>query len=377
MKFTLSSAEFLKALNVVSGAVPSKSTLPILSCILFERDEETIRLSATDLEISIIEKLPVQFETNGATAQSNRVAVPAKRLLDTLRALPDIPIQFSADDAFNVLLTTDQGHYKMVGFDGADYPALPDLSATPAIQTDAGLLRRAIQKTSFAVSKDALRPAMMGIYFQIGPDEGRAVATDGHRLVKLQLDDMTSDEALNFIVPEKALALAGRIAAEGDCSITVDAGYVGFDFGDSKVLARIIDESYPNYEAVIPLDNERRMTVSRDAMLAAVRRVGLYSSSMTNQIRLSLQPNQVEISAEDIERSSEAKETVRCEYDSEPMVIGFNAVYLNEVLGNVDAEDVVFEFSSPNRAGVVTPAEQSEGERILMLIMPVMLNTYA
>ncbi|HET6566367.1 MAG TPA: DNA polymerase III subunit beta [Rhodothermales bacterium] len=377
MKFTVSSAEFLKALNVVSGAVPSKSTLPILSCILFERAEDAIRLSATDLEISIIQSLPVQFETNGATAQSNRIAVPAKRLLDTLRALPDIPIQFSADDEFNVLLTTDQGRYKMVGFDGADYPALPDLSGTPAIQTDAGLLRRAIQKTSFAVSKDALRPAMMGIYFQIGPEQGRAVATDGHRLVKLQVDDLTSDEALNFIVPEKALGLTGRIAAEGDCSITVDGGYVGFDFGDSKVLARIIDETYPNYEAVIPLDNERRMTVSRDAMLAAVRRVGLYSSSMTNQIRLSLQPNQVEISAEDIERSSEAKETVQCEYDSEPMVIGFNAVYLNEVLGNVDAEDVVFEFSSPNRAGVVTPAEQEEGERILMLIMPVMLNTYA
>jgi len=376
MKFTVSSAEFLKALNVVGGAVPSKSTLPILSCILFEKADDVVRLSATDLEISIIQHLPVQFETNGAQGRGERVAVPAKRLLDTLRALPDIPVHFSADEDFNLLLTTDQGRYKMVGFDGADYPALPDLSENRRIQLDAGVLKRAINKTSFAVSKDALRPAMMGIYFQIGPEEGRAVATDGHRLVRLKLDGMTSGQQTNFIVPEKALALAGRVA-EGECSIAVDNGYVGFDFGRSIVLARIIDETYPNYEAVIPIDNERRLTVNRDAMLSAVRRVGLYSSTMTNQIRISAQHNKVEISAEDIERSSEAKETVLCDYDSDPLVIGFNAAYLTEVLSNVDSEDVVLEFSSPNRAGVVTPAEQEPGEEMLMLIMPVMLNTYA
>jgi DNA polymerase-3 subunit beta len=188
---------------------------------------------------------------------------------------------------------------------------------------------------------------------------------------------MTSEQPANFIVPEKALSLAGRIATDGECSISVDSGYVGFDFGRSIVLARIIDETYPNYEAVIPIDNERRMTVNRDAMLSAVRRVGLYSSTMTNQIRISAQHNKVEISAEDIERSSEAKETVICDYDSEPLVIGFNAAYLTEVLSNIDSEDVVFEFSSPNRAGVVTPGEQAPSEQILMLIMPVMLNTYA
>lgn len=377
MKFSASSADLLKALTTVGGAVPSKSTLPILECILFEQLDDTgLRLSATDLEISIVQRINVQFESNG-TGDGQRIAVPAKRLLDTLRALPELPIQFTADDEFHVVLKTEMGEYKMVGHDGADYPALPDLDPEQRIETEGALLRRAIQKTSFAVSKDALRPAMMGIYFQIGEDRGRAVATDGHRLVKLQLDGMTAEKQVDFIVPEKAMALAGKVVTDEHCTIMVDEGYVGFDFGNSRILARLIDEAYPNYEAVIPVENDKRMIVNRDSMLAAVKRVGLYSSSMTNQIRLSLNPDKVEVSAEDIERSSEAHETVRCEYDSEPMVIGFNSVYLTEVLSHIDAEEAVFEFSSPNRAGVVTPEEQEEGESVLMLIMPVMLNTYA
>lgn len=376
MKFSASSADLLKALQTVSGAVPTKSTLPILECILFEADVHTLRLSATDLEISIRQKISVTLEKSDRAVPS-RVAVPAKRLLDTLRALPETPVEFTVDEEYNVTLKTAQGRYKMVGFDGADYPALPDLAETTRIETSGSLLKRAIQKTGFAVSRDALRPAMMGIYFQIGPDGGKAVATDGHRLVKLSLDRMTSVEPVSFIVPEKAVGLASRVATDEPCFVLVDGGYVAFDFGRSRVLARLIDESYPNYQAVIPVENERRLTVSRDSMLAAVKRVALYSSSMTNQIRLSLAADNVRISAEDIERASEAQETVACEYDSDDMVIGFNAVYLTEVLSNIDCDEVQFEFSSPNRAGIVIPMEQKDGESMMMLIMPVMLNTYA
>ncbi len=376
MKFTASSADLLKALTTVGGAVPAKSAMPILECILFEQADDRLRLSATDLEISIVQNIAVQFEQNGA-AGGQRVAVPARRLLDTLRALPDLPVQFTSDGDFNVTLKTDQGRYKMVGYDGADYPALPELSGGQTIETDAALLKRAIGKASFAVSKDALRPAMMGIYFQITPEEGRAVATDGHRLVRMTLTGMTAEEPVNFIVPEKALGLAGRVATDGMCTIRVGDGYVGFAFDHSDVIARMIDESYPNYEAVIPLENDRRMTVGKQSLLAAVKRVALYTSSTTRQIRLAIETDKVDISAEDIERSSEAKETVVADYSGEPMVIGFNADYLTEVLGNLDSEDVVMEFSSPNRAGVVTPGEQAEGEDLLMLIMPVMLNTYA
>jgi DNA polymerase-3 subunit beta len=376
MKFTVSSADLLEALNTVKGAVPSKSTLPILECILFEQDGDALKLSATDLEISIVQKLPVQFETNG-TPEEARIAVPSKRLLDTLRALPDVPLEFTANSDFEITLETDKGHYKMVGHDGADYPELPTLSGEQHIMAEGTLLQRAIQKTSFAVSKDALRPAMMGVYFQIDADGTRTVATDGHRLVKLDLDGIASTEDLDFIVPEKAMKLAGRVADDEACTIQMDDGHVGFDFGSARVLARLIDETYPNYEAVIPDENDRTLTISRDSMLNAVKRVGLYSSSMTNQIRLAIESDRVTISAEDIERSSEAEEVVSCDYDAEDMTIGFNSNYLTEVLSNLDADEVIFKLSSPNRAGIVFPLEQNEDENILMLIMPVMLNTYA
>lgn len=377
MKFSVNSADLLRALTTVSGAVPTKSTLPILESVLFERDGDALRLCATDLEVAIVQRLAVQFEGE-VTDRADRIAVPAKRLLDTVRALPELPVEFSSDDDHQIVLKTDQGRYQMIGHDGGDYPAIPELEADAQVDVDDALVKRAIQKTSFAVSKDALRPAMMGIYFQIGPDGGRTVATDGHRLVRMNMEALKADEPLSFIVPEKALGLAARSAGQGaGCKIRVSQSHVGFDFGATQVRARLIDESYPNYEAVIPKENERTMTVGRDAMLAAAKRVSLYSSNMTNQIRLELSEGTVKIAAEDIERSSQAHETVLCEYDSEPMTIGFNANYLTEVLSNVSAEDIVFAFSSPNRAGVVTPGDQPSGEDILMLIMPVMLNTYA
>lgn len=378
MEFTVASGALLKALTIVGGAVPTKSTMAILECILFERADDELRLSATDLEISIVQQLPVQFRGIVGSAPE-RVAVPARRLLDTLRALPDLPVTFHSDPEQQIELRTDQGRYKMIGFDGADYPALPRLEDVHEVETQTSVLRRAIAKTSFAVSRDALRPAMMGVYFQLNPERGRVVSSDGHRLVKLELDALRAERPLHVIVPEKALALVARVAAPEDaaCRLRVGSGYVGFDFERARVLGRLIDEPYPNYEAVIPLDNERRLVVNREALLAAVRRVALYASSVTQQVRLSLEDHRLSISAEDLERASEARETVLCEYDSEPMQIGFNSVYLAEVLSNIDSEDVVMEFSSPNRAGIVMPAEAQEGERMLMLIMPVMLNTYA
>ena len=374
MKFTVSSADLLAAVNIVNGAIPSKSTMPILESLLLERDGDTLRISATDLEISIIHPLAVNFAGDSSDAP---IAVPAKRLLDTLRALPEVPLSFSSDDDFSIHLSTDQGRYKMVGQDGKDFPALPSLEEKQEITVEGNLIERAVRKTNFAVSKDALRPAMMGVFFQIGNTASFVVATDGHRLVKLVLEEMTSTDAAEFIVPEKALTLVGRVAGEESCSLHLAEGHVSFEFEDTQVLARLIDESYPNYEAVIPKENDRRLRVNRQAMLNAVKRVGLYSSSMTNQVRLELAAEEIKISAEDIERASEAHETIPCEYDGESMTIGFNADYLTEVLNNLASDEVLIDMSSPNRAGIMTPDEQEEGENILMLIMPVMLNQYA
>ncbi len=379
MKFSASSSDLLEALNTVKGAVPSKSTMPILESVLFEQSEDgsALTLSATDLEISIVRNVAVQFASNG-TATPQQIAVPAKRLIDTLRALPDQPISFAADSDFEIRMETDQGHYKMVGHDGDDFPDLPEVDANHEIAAEGSVISDAIGKTNFAVSKDALRPAMMGIYFQLNADTSRIVATDGHRLVKLDRSDLATDgEEVSFIVPEKATKLVQRILDDDLlCTIGVSDGHVSFAIDNARVIARLIDETYPNYQAVIPDGNDRELVVNREAMLNAVKRVGLYSSSMTNQIRLALTASEVTISAEDIERSSEAKEVVRCEYDNDPMEIGFNSEYLTEVLGNITSEEVLFRLGSPNRAGIVVP-HGTEDPDILMLIMPVMLNTYA
>jgi len=371
MKFNVSSSELVNALSAVSGAVPNKATLPILETILFESNGDQLRLTATDLEISIIESMEADIDDGGA------VAIPARRLIETLRQLPDIPVAFEVDEKFNVKFRTDKGTYKLVGEDPDEFPEVPSLDEGHTLETSKDEMIKAIDKTLFAVSNDDLRPAMMGVYFDIGPEESKFVATDGHRLVKYIKEDLTSDEEVDFIVPEKALNLVQKALHDEECHLTITEDHARFKSGNTIVITRLINEQYPNYESVIPKDNEKTLVINKEQMLATVKRVAIFSSSTTRQIRLQLNPDKLTIRAEDIDMSSEAKETISCDYDDDEMEIGFNAKYLADVLGNVDDEEVYFEFSTPNRAGIVKPSDEEENERILMLVMPVMLNTYA
>ncbi|NGP87516.1 DNA polymerase III subunit beta [Fodinibius halophilus] len=371
MKFNVSSNELVNALSAVSGAVPNKATLPILETILFESDGNQLRLTATDLEISIIESMDADIDDGGA------VAIPARRLIETLRQLPDIPVAFEVDEKFNIKFRTDKGTYKLVGEDPDEFPEVPNLNDGQKLETSKDVILNAIDKTLFAVSNDDLRPAMMGVYFDIGAEESKFVATDGHRLVKYIKHDLTSDTEVDFIVPEKALNLVKKALHDEECVMTITEDHVRFKSGNTIVITRLINEQYPNYESVIPKDNEKELFINKEQMLATVKRVAIFSSSTTRQIRLQLNPDNLTIRAEDIDMSSEAKETIACEYSNDEMEIGFNAKYLADVLGNVDGDEVYFEFSTPNRAGIVKPSEEEEDEEILMLVMPVMLNTYA
>lgn len=371
MRFNVSSSELVKALSAVSGAVPNKATLPILETILFESEDGKIRLTATDLEISIIEYMEADIEEDGA------VAIPARRLIETLRQLPDIPVAFEVDEKYNIKFRTDKGTYKLVGEDPDEFPEVPNLDEGHTLNTTKDIMLKAIDKTLFAVSNDDLRPAMMGVYFDISPEESKFVATDGHRLVKYIKTDLTSDEEISFIVPEKALNLVQKALHAEECDLTVTDDHARFKSGNTIVITRLINEQYPNYESVIPRDNDKNLVINKEQMLATVRRVAIFSSSTTRQIRLQMSPDKLTIRAEDIDMSSEAKETVACEYSDEEMEIGFNAKYLADVLGNVDGDEVFFEFSTPNRAGIVKPSEEEDNEQMLMLVMPVMLNTYA
>ncbi|MFU8812171.1 MAG: DNA polymerase III subunit beta [Balneolaceae bacterium] len=371
MKFNVSSNALNAGLSAVNGAVPSKATLPILETILFETEEGRLKLTATDLEISIVEYLDADIEEEGS------VAIPAKRLLDTLKQLPNIPVFFEVDEKQNIKFKTDKGTYKLVGEDADDFPEVPRLDEGTTLETKTELVKNAIQRTIFAVSTDDLRPAMMGVYFDISEKESKFVATDGHRLVRLIDRNLTSQTPHSFIVPDKALNLVSRSLDEAECSLTVTDDHARFSSGSTTVITRLINEQYPNYESVIPRDNDKNLRIDKEQMLATVRRVSVFSSSTTRQIRLQLEADKLTIRAEDLDMSSEAKETIACEYGDGEMEIGFNAKYLADILSNVESDEAMFEFSSPNRAGIVKPSGEDEGQEMLMLVMPVMLNSYA
>ncbi len=371
MKFNVASNDLNGGLSAVIGAVPNKATLPILETILFESEEGRLKLTATDLEISIIEYIDAEIEEEGS------VAIPAKRLLETLRQLPNIPVFFEVDTDQNIEFKTDKGKYKLVGEEADEFPEIPDMESGITLNTDTDLIQNAISKTMFAVSTDDLRPAMMGVYFDIGTDATKFVATDGHRLVRFINSNFTSEEPLSFIVPDKALSLVSKALDGADCELKVSSDHAQFKSGSTIVITRLINEQYPNYESVIPRDNDKQLLIDKNQMLSTVRRVSVFSSSSTRQIRLQLERDKITIRAEDLDMSSEAKETIACEYNSDGMEIGFNAKYLADVLSNVDGNEAKFEFSTPNRAGIVKPAAEDEGEEMLMLVMPVMLNSYA
>jgi len=371
MKFNVASSNLNQGLSAVIGAVPTKATLPILETILFQSEEGKLKLTATDLEISIVEYIDAEILEEGS------VAIPARRLLETLRQLPAIPVFFEVDERNNVRFKTDKGTYKLVGEEADEYPETPAMEDGVALKTPRNLIQKSIQKTLFAVSNDDLRPAMMGVLFEIGPAESRFVATDGHRLVRFVNKGLTSEQELRFIVPDKALSLVVKSLDDEECEMTVSKDHVQFRSGKTVIITRLISEQYPNYDSVIPRDNEKVLMISRDQMLSTVRRVAVFSSSTTRQIRLELEPDKMTIRAEDLDMSSEAKETIACDYDNDGMEIGFNAKYLADVLNNIEGEEVRFEFSTPNRAGIVKPADEQEGEEMLMLVMPVMLNSYA
>ena len=371
MKFTANSTELQKTLNKLGSVIPTKSTMPILENILFVLAGDTLTVTATDLAIALTVSLPVKGVEDGS------VAVPAKRLMDTIRSLPDTSAAFAIDTTTNkVRVTTENGEYGLTGEAAKEFPAVPTFKGMSEVTMDAEVLRRIIYRTAFAVSSDELRPAMMGVLFQAKGSELRTVATDGHRLVRLG-QKMPAEVGLkkDIIVPAKALQALAKSIEDGDCLISADDTHVRFNFGPSLLVSRLIDETYPNYESVIPTDNDKMLTVKREDTISSIRRVALYSSATTHQIRFDIDKSLLRITAQDIDFGGEAKETLACSYSGDALEIGFNSNYLLDILTHLDGEEVVFRFSAPTRAGVIAPVGGTADEEVIMLVMPVRLSS--
>jgi DNA polymerase III subunit beta len=374
MKFVVSSSVLLKQLSAVNGVIANNPIVPILENFLFQIDQTQLTVTASDLQTVMITTLAVESSDSGA------IAVPARLLLDTLRGLPDQPITFKIDkDTFGTEIITENGRYKLSGENPIDFPKVPQVTKSISVSIPADVLGSAIANTIFAVSNDDLRPAMTGVYVQLSAEYTNFVATDGHRLIRYRRTDMKSEHESTMIIPRKALTLLKATLPSDDTTVTADfsAANAFFSFNNVRMICRLIDERFPDYENAIPQNNPNVMTINRSEFLGSLKRISIYSNKTTHQIRLKLAKNDLVISAEDLDYSNEANEKLMCDYDGEEMEIGFNAKFMVEMLGNISSNMIALEMSQPNRAGLIIPSDKKENEDILLLVMPVMLNTYA
>ncbi|MEM6966724.1 MAG: DNA polymerase III subunit beta [Bacteroidota bacterium] len=370
MKFSVSSSDLLKHLQIASGAIGSNPVLPILEDFLFTIDGRTLTIAATDLETSIITTVDVNADSNGV------VAVPARILLDTLKELPGQPVTFNVnEDNFGIEITSAYGKYRLAGENGEDFPNIPQPEEVDTVSMNSSMLGKAISKTLFATSNDDLRPAMTGVYLQVDFNKLTFVATDAHKLVKYTFSEVTSDVSTSFIIPKKALSLLkGSLPSDEDLKLSFNNSNAFFTAGNIHLVCRLIDARYPDYNAVIPTDNPNTLAVARGDFQNSLKRIAIYANKTTNQVILKITDSSLTVSAQDLDFSNEATEQLPCNYNGEPLTIGFNAKFLIEMLNVLETDEVKMELASSSRAGILHPTESPEGEDILMLVMPVMLS---
>lgn len=373
MKFNVSSSKLFAQLQAVSRVIASKNSLAILEDVLFDLNGSTLTLTASDGETTIRTSLDVE-NAEGA----GKVASGARLLLETLKEFSEQPLTFSIDEQnFAVNMVSQNGTYSFVGVNGNEYPEMPATEEdTHSIMMSSKILLDAINKTIFCTADDELRPVMNGIYFDIATDKITMVATDAHRLVRYTNTSVSSKEPASFILPKKPAMLLKNILSKDDSDVVITFGQKNakFEFYDTIVVCRQIEGRFPNYNAVIPQNNQNVVVVDRQTLINACKRVAVFANTGTSLLKLALSENQIKISAQDIDFSTSAEETIACEYSGMPMSIGFKAPFLIEILGAISSTDVKLQLADPARAGLILPTENEENQDLLLLLMPMLLN---
>ncbi len=373
MKFIVSSSYLLKQLSAIKGVITTNPVVPILENFLFEITDGTLKVTASDLQTSMITELEVEAKENGS------IAVPARILLETLSNLPEQPVTISVDeDTYSIEISSDNGRYKLSGENATDFPKVPEVTNGFSVNMSAEVLATAINNTFFATSNDELRPAMTGVFVKLDETNTTFVATDGHRLVRYRRVDVAADVSNSMIIPRKALNLLKATLPSENTNVSVEFNVSNayFKFENVRMICRLIDERFPDYDNVIPADNNNVMTIDRLEFLSSMKRIAIYANKTTHQVRIKITGSELMISAEDLDFSNEANERLSCEHDGEDIEIGFNAQFLLQMLNNLESKKVSFRLQAPNKAGILVPAEKDDNEDLLMLVMPVMLNNY-
>lgn len=371
MKFIVSSSSLLKHLQQISGVINANTVLPILEDFLFEIEDKKLSIVATDLETVMRVQTTVESKSDG------KVCIPAKILLDSLKNIPEQPLTFNIDKNFGVEITSDNGKYKLMGENPDNFPKEPTADDTTKFTMSSAALLTAINKTLFAVSNDDLRPAMTGVFFELQKDAIQFVATDAHRLVRYKRTDSIAPKADSFIVPKKPLNLLKNSLPDNDdeISISYNNNHLFVAHHEIQMVCRLIDARFPDYKVVIPQDNPYNLIVNKADFQNALRRVSVFSNKSTNQVALSINGSELQMAAQDVDFSFEGNERMNCQFDGNDMQIAFNAKFLIEILNAVDTQDIKIELSTPTKAGIIKPTEQAENEDLLMLVMPLMLNS--
>ncbi len=373
MKFVVSSTALLSHLQAISKVINSKNTLPILDCFLLELNGSTLTLTAADSETRMVTSLEVN-EAEG----SGKFAVNAKNLLDPLKELPEQPLTFEINnDNLETFIYFHNGKYNFIGQSGEDYPQPKELKETAiSLTIEPQILFSGINRTLFASADDELRPVMNGVYFDITPEDLTFVASDGHKLVRCKTLAAKGTERASFILPKKpANLLKALLPKEAETvEIKFDENNAYIKMASYTMTCRFIEGRYPNYNSVIPQNNTNKVNLDRLTFLNALKRVSVFSNQASNLIRLQLSDKNIIVSAQDIDFSTAAEETIPCEYAGTTMNIGFKSSFLIEILNNIPSSDITLELSDPSRAGLIIPVENEESEDLLMLLMPMMLN---
>lgn len=375
MEFKVNSKDLEKLLSKIIPAVPTRTPMQILESFLFEVKDGLLTIYATDLEISLKSSL------NVATEENIKIVVPARLLYDIIKSLKETTIHFKLAANNKLFLNTDTGKYTLSYLEAVDYPEIPTVDSGNAkevnqVNINGVELRQAFEKTSFAMSKEEMRPAMMGTLLEFNEEGLRLVTTDGHRLVNLLKKNINSGINQQYVIPERAISVLLKVLDEKEVKIFITKNYISFKLSDIELISRLISQKYPDYSSVIPMENELRMKVNTKDIHDSIKRMMLFSTSSTRRVKFSVSKDALEISAEDLDIGASGEEKVNCEYNGELLEIGFNSSYVNDVLNHLtDNEEIIFKLHSPTKAVIIEPVQKKENQELMMLLMPVRLNT--
>jgi len=371
MRFIVNSISLLKSVQALGGVLNAKNTLPILDNFLFDLKGNTLSITASDLETIMTVDLELEMAED-----EGQIAVPARLLLDMLKAFSNVPITFTVGTDYKIELAAGEGKYNLSGFNAEEFPQMPVMEDAVTVDLESATLVNAINKTLFATGNDELRPVMAGVFCDLHDNDITFVATDAHKLVRYKKMNVNPGTQVSFILPKKPLNLLKNNLPNDESKVKIDYAEKNatFTFESTRMICKLVDGRYPNYEAVIPKENPNVLTVDRSTFLNVIRRVSIFANKSTHQIRLKISGQELLLSAEDLDYSNAAQERLTCNYSGEDLDIGFNSRFLIEMLNNLDSEEISLHMSQPNRAGLIIPNTNDEEEDILMLIMPVMLN---